>query len=1509
MKVKALKTQATASRPIKALTMYPPNTPATLVPRVLSSAKASIKITFLCNTKLFSILKKLYKRITPTGLTEEERGFEQTKACYLTEEAEVDQNVVDRKHDEIERKNLLIAHDNLIVDCLSKEVFYVATNSELNVSRFTEMHDAHTIVEARCLELEAELSNLRDKIQNDNHNELVKRFSNLEVNHLNLQLKYQNLKESFGNNPSTPARDTPDFDSAFVIRKMKASLQGKDNVIKKLKTQISHLQETRSEADRTLDFRALDFQITQLTEKVTVLQEQNELFRAENGKIKQHYKELYDSIKITRAKHLEQTTALSTENENLKAQIQNKVKSVTNDHVKPTVLAPGKYAKDVEPIPPRNRNNRAVHLDYLRHLKESVETLREIVEEAKVERPLDRSIVYACRYTKHSQELLEYAIDTCPKDYNQRDKKKKQVTFKEQCNTQKHVEQLNTQKTNAPVPPSTRVNCCTDASGSQHRSNNKKNRISPAKGVNKMKVEEHHRINKSHLRTTNRIDSNSSFKHTLINSNSNSVCQTCNKCLISANHDMCAVDYLQSVKAPPSINNSHNVVRKVKQVWKPKQVRQVWKPTGKVLTSVGHIDHPLFIETVRFKNDHFGAILGYGDYGAIMGYGDYVVGDSVISRVYYVEGLGHNLFSVGQFCDSDLEVAFRKHSCYCQGSTVVRLLSIKMERTLVEGRSSDNAKSFKAPMFLWAEAVATACYTQNRSLIHTRHDKTPYELVHNKKPDLTFFRVFGALCYPTNDSENLGKLQPRADIGIFIGYAPSRKGYRIYNKRTRQIMETIHVQFDELTEQMAPVQSSPGPAPSLLTPGPISSGLVPNPAPAIPYDPIPNVVQDPVIPTGPSVSISIDLDAPSGSHISSPLDHHSSSVHHGVAGEQYAEVNPFAAADPEPFVNVFAPDPTSEASSSGEIMMPEPNQIHSTFINYPGKWTRLSSLLITIIGESLIRRFTRKQLATDALCCFYNSVLSKIEQKTSNLQLLKTAGFQVFTEESGIDRLVGNVIVAKDFVKEKVLILKNPCPGLQISQNPRGIFINQSKYANEILKKFDLHKSDPVDTPMVERTKLDENFRGPLLTRPIYLQHDWEAEYITMLVAVPKSYGCGLNYSDYGFAYNSHPFYCDTRVFIASAVTTTLATPGAPENDSNSILQRPWHKSVSKPETLKSLKVDQDEYGLASMLDEDGRCTGINLNKGTSDDVLAENGVTTDVVRSTWLDVWKLKINGVRITVLASDLTPQLDDIEKVGPHGSGGLSYGGKEDTSFQWRNCEHAVRKVTTSHEGNSTSTRMTNTIVTTPVNVTGAPVTNTVANHAEKPEKFNGQNFKRWQQKMFFYLGTLNLAWFLNETAPQLRMERLNLGNSPTANIKGKGDRQRDNTDLQDERQDRPKEEEVELRQSKMEIIEKSFGPNFVSFMVENEPTSNLEAIMDLPPGCKPLGYKWIFKKKMKANGTIDEYKARLKIKEFRQQEGLDYFVTYSTRITSVNMILDIAALRNLEVHQKLDVKRKF
>ncbi|GJU62082.1 hypothetical protein Tco_1243917 [Tanacetum coccineum] len=203
------------------------------------------------------------------------------------------------------------------------------------------------------------------------------------------------------------------------------------------------------------------------------------------------------------------------------------------------------------------------------------------------------------------EELLEYVFGTCPKVFNQQDKKhattprKRQVTFEDQSatsssTTHKHVEPRYTQKSNVPVPPSTGVSSCTDASGSQPRSILKKHRIPPAKSDSLKKVEDHSRIIRSSLRTTNRVDSSISSKRTVINSHSHSVCQTCNKCLFSANHDMCVVTYLNSVNASPNVKI---VVRHVKQVWKPKQVtqvwkpkhiKQIWKPTGKTRNNVGY---------------------------------------------------------------------------------------------------------------------------------------------------------------------------------------------------------------------------------------------------------------------------------------------------------------------------------------------------------------------------------------------------------------------------------------------------------------------------------------------------------------------------------------------------------------------------------------------------------------------------------------------------------------------------------------------------------------------------------------------------------------------------------------------------------------------------------------------------------------------------------------------------------------------------------------------------------
>ncbi|GJT91797.1 retrovirus-related pol polyprotein from transposon TNT 1-94 [Tanacetum coccineum] len=168
--------------------------------------------------------------------------------------------------------------------------------------------------------------------------------------------------------------------------------------------------------------------------------------------------------------------------------------------------------------------------------------------------------------------------------------------------------------------------------------------------------------------------------------------------------------------------------------------------------------------------------------------------------------------------------------------------------------------------------------------------------------------------------EDLGKLKAIAEIRIFVGYAPNRKGYRIYNKRTRRIMETIHVQFDELTKQMAPVHISSGPEPILPVP----------PAPAI---------QILVVSAGsPSYTI-IDQDAPSTSHSPSSSEVQAPISYQGVATGPTIEDNPFAQAEDNPFVNVFAPEPSSEESSSGDVSSAESHQVIQPH-DHLKKWTK-----------------------------------------------------------------------------------------------------------------------------------------------------------------------------------------------------------------------------------------------------------------------------------------------------------------------------------------------------------------------------------------------------------------------------------------------------------------------------------------------------------------------------------------------------------------------------------------
>ncbi|GJX30187.1 retrovirus-related pol polyprotein from transposon TNT 1-94 [Tanacetum coccineum] len=690
------------------------------------------------------------------------------------------------------------------------------------------------------------------------------------------------------------------------------------------------------------------------------------------------------------------------------------------------VLTSGLLKIECEPINAHFKNNRVVHCDYLRVTKEHVATLQELLEQSRALKPLDEHI-------------------DCNADVKNVALSKNSDTICLSCN--ECLKWVPTGRTFNLVgklcPPS---------------SSNETSAIVVPPG---------------HILTTTVIPVDvPCLKLSLRYDN---VRGSLSKCMLNTEfhpfnlHDFRFEGIIQDEELPPWKFDYLGIVEIV--LW--------YLDSGCSKHMTGHRDKLInfvskFIGTVRFGNDHF---------AAIMGYGDLQMGNILISRVYYVEGLGHNLFFVGQFCDSDLEVAFRKHTCFVRNLEGVDLLSgsrgsnlytismadmmksspicllSKASKTkswlwhrrlshlnfgtinqlakqgLVKGLPklkytkdhlcsacqmgkskkeshphkpepstneklqmlhmdlylrTENGTEFlnqtlrnytedvgithntstartpqqngvverrnrtlveaartmlifsKSLLFLWAEAVATACYTQNRSLIHTRYNKTPYELLRDRKPELKYLYVFGALCYPTNDFEDLGKLQPKADIGIFIGYSPSKKAYRIYNKRTRQIMETMNVQFDELT-QMASEQHGSGPDLHGLTSRHISSGLVLNQAASTSAKPPTkndwdllfqpmfdeyfkslSVVSTPIsaanlLPSdttkASSSTNSIDQEAPSLSN--SPNIEATNSPINSTNFEPNEEVVEF---DSNTFTNPFAPPETSSTESSSRII-------------------------------------------------------------------------------------------------------------------------------------------------------------------------------------------------------------------------------------------------------------------------------------------------------------------------------------------------------------------------------------------------------------------------------------------------------------------------------------------------------------------------------------------------------------------------------------------------------------
>ncbi|GJX51650.1 retrovirus-related pol polyprotein from transposon TNT 1-94, partial [Tanacetum coccineum] len=488
-------------------------------------------------------------------------------------------------------------------------------------------------------------------------------------------------------------------------------------------------------------------------------------------------------------------------------------------------------------------------------------------------------------------------------------------------------------------------------------------------------------------------------------------------------------------------------------------------------------------------------------------------------------------------------------------------------------------------------------YYEGVGIFHQKSiPRTPQQ---NSVAEAVATALFGALCYPTNDSEDLGNLQAKADIGIFVGYAPSRKGFRIYNKRTRRIMETIHVTFDELHQIMAHVYISSGPEPMSMTLGQFSSGLISNQVHATNY----------VLPTDKDLELlfqpmfdeyfevtRVDAPVPSdtavNAHVVPPVG---STIEDTLTTQ----------ATLHPLNNTVTGEPGSAQSSSGDVSRAEPNQVTQPS-DHLKKWSK-DHPLNNIVGNPSRPVSTRKQLASYALWCCFHTELSKVKPKNFKIAVTEDSWFEAMQNEiHEFDRLKVWVLVPKpkgvmiialkwiykvkldkygDILKNKARIFianaatknmiiyqmdvkiaflngdlqkevfvsqpegfKDPdnpthvyrlkktlyglkqAPrawydtllkflmannffkgsvdltlftrksgkhillvqmsmmgqmsfflGLQVSQSPGGIFINQAKYALEILKKYGMDLTDPVDTPTVDRLKLDEDLKGILV--------------------------------------------------------------------------------------------------------------------------------------------------------------------------------------------------------------------------------------------------------------------------------------------------------------------------------------------------------------------------------------------------------------------------------------------
>nr|GEX50464.1 retrovirus-related Pol polyprotein from transposon TNT 1-94 [Tanacetum cinerariifolium] len=896
------------------------------------------------------------ERTTATAIIEGTWGFEHTKACFkdeiipflkalkdlfnscdqfLIDEMFEVQNVFYQMEHAVEQHRVesigfqgkmnksLNENERLLKQAISKDVANIAMTATVN-NAYEPVHECE-----RCVKLETELQ--KYFVKRESYDKLFKQYTTLEKH-----------------------------------------FQKKDIVIKKLKKRIKSLSGNIKEEKIKQELEEIETINIKLDHRVTKL-------IAENEHLKQTYKQLYDSIKLSSIRSKEQCDDLikqvnikSAENSDLNARLQEKVlviialkdklskikgKDVVDEAVILHPIDPELLKSDVGLLAPKLRNNRIAYYDYLKHTQKETTTLREIVEHERSLNPLNNSLDYTSSKTKS-------------------------------CLWHRRLSHLNFGVIN-------------------HLA-----RQGIIRGLPKLKFK------KDHL---------------------------CSACAMGKSKK-------KSHKPKSEDTNQERLYLLHMDFYGPMRVKSVNRKKY-ILIVVDDYSRFTWVKCLRSKDE---------------------VPDFIIKFLKMIQvrlkvparciRTDNRTEFVNQTLHEYYEQVGISHETSVARSPQQNGVIERRNRTLIEAARTMLIYA-QALLFLWEEAVATACYTQNRSIVHLHHGKTPYEHLHGKLPDLSFLRVFGALCYPTNDSENLGKLQPKADIGIFIGYAPTKKAFRIYNRRTRRIIKTIHVDFDDLTA-MASEQSS--------------SGHVPKPTSSTPFVPPSrndwdllfqplfdelSLLHQVLIPQ-PLQLLLQSLNKWTKDH---PLENIIGHLARPVSTRlQLHEQALFCYYDA--FLTAVKPKTYKDALTQScwiEVMPEELNEFERLEV-----W-------------ELVPRLDKVMVIN--LKWIYKVKLDELGGILKNKARLVARGYR---QEEGID-------FEESFAPEEVYVsqsdgfvdpdnpnhvykLKKALYGLKQAPHacPRGIFINQSKYALESLKKYGFESCDPVDTPMVEKSKLDEDKEG-----------------------------------------------------------------------------------------------------------------------------------------------------------------------------------------------------------------------------------------------------------------------------------------------------------------------------------------------------------------------------------------------------------------------------------------------